>query len=33
MNVLVILEIETHTWQVHERLDACLAELLWITDA
>jgi hypothetical protein len=32
MNVLVILKIETNAWQVHERLDTSLAELLWITD-
>jgi hypothetical protein len=28
----MILEVETNTWQVYKRLDASLAELLWITD-
>lgn len=32
MNLLVILKIETNTGQVDERLDASLAELLWVTD-
>jgi hypothetical protein len=32
MDLLVVLEVETNTRQVHERLDAHLAELLWVTD-
>jgi hypothetical protein len=28
----VVLEVETHTRQVDKRLDARLAELLWVTD-
>jgi hypothetical protein len=31
-NLLVVLEVETHTRQVDKRLDARLAELLWVTD-
>jgi hypothetical protein len=31
-DLLVVLEVETNTWQVHKRLDASLAELLWVTD-
>jgi hypothetical protein len=29
---VVILEVETDTWQVDERFDASLAELLWVTN-
>jgi hypothetical protein len=28
----VVLEIKTNTWQVYQRLDASLAELLWVTN-
>lgn len=32
VDLLVILEVETNTWQIHKRLDASLAEFLWVTD-
>jgi hypothetical protein len=31
-NLLVVLEVETHTWQVDEWFDAGLAELFGVTD-
>lgn len=31
-DLLVILEVQTHTGQVDKRLDARLAELLWVAD-
>jgi hypothetical protein len=32
MNILVVLEVKTNTWQVDKRLDASLAKLLRVTD-